>query len=288
MPSIRKILLPVDIPNASFPVIHQAAALAHRFQSEIVMLHVTSLLSQSRGVPASGPELQRWDMLAEVISEAQKSKDSSLGSELQGLPIQKVVVKGGAAEEIVETAQEQKADLIMMPSGGHLFEEFLMGGAVTKAPQENECPVWTGQYVSPDPEKPFAIRNILCAVEFDPRDPKTVSWAAYLAQEFGAKLTLAHVTDSVEFWGPGGAYVNQKWKNALLTDATRQMARLQQRMKTQAAVFIGSGDVRQVLAQAVKATKADLLVTGSRPYGGNFRTHGYAIISAVSIPVLSV
>jgi len=29
-------------------------------------------------------------------------------------------------------------------------------------------------------------------------------------------------------------------------------------------------------------------VTGCYPYGGNLRTHGYAIICAVSIPVLSV
>jgi hypothetical protein len=31
-----------------------------------------------------------------------------------------------------------------------------------------------------------------------------------------------------------------------------------------------------------------LLVTGCRPYGGHLRTHGYAIICAVPIPVLSV
>jgi hypothetical protein len=43
-----------------------------------------------------------------------------------------------------------------------------------------------------------------------------------------------------------------------------------------------------VLCEAAKQTKADLLVTGCYPYGGRLRTHGYAIICAVSIPVLSV
>lgn len=288
MPSIKKILLPVDFPNASFPVIHQAAILARRFHSEIVMLHVASLLSHDGGVPERDTELRRWDMLAEVIGEAQKSNDTSLGPELEGLAIQPVVVKGEAAKEIVDTAQQQSADLIMMPSGGHLFEEFLLGSAVAKVPQPDECPVWTGEHVSKDPQKQFAIRNILCAVEFDPRDRKTVAWATYLAREFGATLTLAHVTAAVEFWGPGGTYVDGNWKHSLLTDATGRMARLQQIMKTKANVFIGSGSVPEVLAKAVKQTKADLLVTGCRPYGGNLRTHGYAIISAVSIPVLSV
>ncbi len=288
MLAIKKILLPVDFPNASFPVIHQAATLAHRFQSEIVMLHVASLLSHSHGVPEHDPDLRLWDMRAEVVSEAQKSKDTSLGAELEGLAVQGMVAKGGVAKEIVETAQEQSADLIMMASGGHLFEEFLLGSAVTKMPQGQECPVWTGEYVSNDPAKPFAIRNILCAVDFDPHDRRAVAWAADLAREFGATLTLAYVTASVEFWGPGGTYVDQNWKNSLLADANKRMASLQQTMKTNAKVFIGSGNVPDVLAKAVKQTNADLLVTGCCPYGGNLRTQGYAIISAVSIPVLNV
>jgi hypothetical protein len=46
--------------------------------------------------------------------------------------------------------------------------------------------------------------------------------------------------------------------------------------------------VPKVLTQAAKQTKADLLVNGCYPYGGHLRTHGYGIICAVQIPVLSV
>jgi nucleotide-binding universal stress UspA family protein len=59
-------------------------------------------------------------------------------------------------------------------------------------------------------------------------------------------------------------------------------------MGVKADVLIDSGDVPRVLSQAAEQTKADLLVTGSRPYGGYLRTHGYPIISAMSIPVLSI
>jgi nucleotide-binding universal stress UspA family protein len=61
-----------------------------------------------------------------------------------------------------------------------------------------------------------------------------------------------------------------------------------QEMGIKADVLIGSGDVPKVLSQAAKQTKADLLVTGCYPYGVNLRIHGYAIICAVPIPVLSV
>jgi nucleotide-binding universal stress UspA family protein len=109
-----------------------------------------------------------------------------------------------------------------------------------------------------------------------------------MAAEFGARLTLANVTTSVEFWGPGGIYVNEEWKKELVGDASEQMAKHQKDMRTKADVFIGSGDVPKVLSQAAKQTKADLLVTGCYPYAGHLRTHGYGIICAVPIPVLSV
>ena len=75
---------------------------------------------------------------------------------------------------------------------------------------------------------------------------------------------------------------------SLVSDASQQIARLQQDMGIQSDVFIGSGEESKVLSRAVKQTKADLLVTGNYPYGGRLRTHGYAIICAVPIPVLSV
>ena len=129
---------------------------------------------------------------------------------------------------------------------------------------------------------------LVLAVDLTPHDRKTVSWAAQMAAEFGARLTLAHVTAGVEFWGPGGSYANRKWKEALVDDASQHIAELQQEMGIKADVFIGSGDPPRVLGRVAKETNADLLVTGCHPYGSRLRTHGYAIICAVPIPVLSV
>jgi nucleotide-binding universal stress UspA family protein len=288
MLNIKKILLPVDFPNASLDVIHQAVTLARHFNSEIVMLHVVTVLSYAAGVPEDSRELADWDLLAVIIREAQKKQGQSLGPELHGLTIQRMLVKGDPAWTIVRTAQEEKADLIMMPSHGFTFDQFLLGSVTGKVLHRTECPVWTGAHVEESPVREFAIRNVLCAVDFGPCDNKTVSWAAQMAAEFGARLTLANVTAGVEFWGPGGSYVNQEWKEALVGDASRQIAKLQQDTGIKADVFIGSGDAPKVLSQAAKQTNADLLVNGCYPYGGHLRTHGYGIICAVPIPVLSV
>ena len=288
MLNIKKILLPVDFPETSLPVIHQAALLARHFHAEIALLHVVSPLNQPSGVPEDGPALDRFDMGAEVVAVAARNGDQTLAQELAGLTMRSLTAKGHPALAIVEVAQQEKADLIMMPSHGFTFDQFLLGSVTGKVLQGTECPVWTGAHVEKPEDPEFVIRNILCAVDFGAHSKKTVTIAMQLAAEFSARLTLAHVTSSVEFWGAGGVYVNQEWKNAIVGPATQHMAQLQQDMGTSAEVFIGSGDVPKVLAQAATQTRADLLILGSRPYGGHLRTHGYGVICAVPIPVLSV
>jgi nucleotide-binding universal stress UspA family protein len=322
MLNIQKILLPVDFPNTSLRVIHQAATLARHFHSKIVMLHVASAQRHAAAAPQDAPELAGRDMLAEIVKEAERNQDQSLGAELEGLAIEPRLIKGDPARAIVQMAQAERADLIMMPSHGYTFNQFLLGSVTAKVLHGSDCPVWTGAHVEepegpPTPNDPlfmfggvairdqqmmqaagqepnprqvqeFAIHNVLCAVDLGPRSEDAVSWAAQMAAEFGARLTLAHATASVERWGPGGSYVDQKWKDALVGDASQRIAKLQQEMDIKADVLIGSGDVPKILSQAAKQTKADLLVTACYPYGGNLRIHGYAIICSVPIPVLSV
>jgi nucleotide-binding universal stress UspA family protein len=285
---IKKILLPVDFPVSSFRVLHQAATLARHFKSEIVLLHVATAQSHSAGVPQDSRAMARWDLLAAIIRQAQKQPDPTLGPELEGLTIQNKLATGEVAMAIVQTSQEVNADLIMMPSHSFTFYQFLLGSVTARVLQGTECPVWTGAHVEASPGREFAIRNMLCAVEFGPRANIVVSWGAQMAAEFGARLTLANVTAGVKLWGPGGNYVDQGWKEELVRNASEQMARLQREVGVKAEVFIGSGDVPEVLRDAVQQTNADLLVTGCYPYGGHLRTHGYAIICAVPIPVLSV
>jgi nucleotide-binding universal stress UspA family protein len=288
MLSIKKILLPVDFPNTSLRVIHQAATLARHFHSELVLLHVVTARSNAAGVPAGGSELARWDLLAAILRGAEKKPDQALGPDLKDLAIRCVLLKGNPVEAILQTAQAEKADLIMMPSHGFAFNRFLLGSVTAKVLYGTECPVWTSAPVEESPAQGFAIRNVLCAVDLSPRSREPLSWAALIATEFGAQLTLAHVTASVEIWGPGGDYASPKRKQELVSDAAQQLAQLQKDTGVKAEVFIGSGDVPKVLSQAVKQTKADLLVIECYPYGGNLRIHGYAIICAVPIPVLSV
>lgn len=288
MLNLKKILLPVDFPVSSLSVIRQAALLARHFNSEIVLLHVATERSHAAGVPEDSGEMAKWDLLAAIVRQAQNQQDSTLGGDLGGITIRCKLVKGDVAMAIVQTAQDEKADLIMMPSHSFTFYQFLLGTTAANVVRGAECPVWTGAHVEGPPKQEFSLRSVLCAIKFGSRSELTLSWASQLATDFGARLTLVNVTGGVELWGPGGNYVDEKWRQALVGDASRQIAQLQKDTGVKADVIIGSGDVPKALSEAAKQTNADLLVTGCYPYDGHLRTHGFETICAVQIPVLNV
>jgi nucleotide-binding universal stress UspA family protein len=283
--SINKILLPLDLEESVLPVavIRQAAALAHHFHSEILVLHVIRPLTYFVGGNTARELIEQ-----EVASEQERLKES-LGSELEGLSVRRLVVKGDPAVEIFRTVAEQKVGLIVMPTHGYgAYERFLVGSVTAKVLHNGECPVWAASHNEDVPGQQFAIRNVLCAVDFSTHSPKTVRWAQDIANGFGARLTLAHVTPGVEIYGPGGYHVLTDMKQELVNGANNRMAMLQQELGTKAEVFIGSGDVPKVMSQAAKETKADLLVVGCRSLDHRFGNTAYGIIREAHVPVLSV
>jgi len=147
----------------------------------------------NRLVPEDDPQLAAWDMLAEITREAEKNLDHSLAPELRGM-----LVNGDPAQAILQTAQVEKADLIMMPSHDYTFDQLLLGSMTAKVLQGSECSVWTGAHVEESPVQQFAIQRppqistkavtlarvrraqnsaatcaALCAVDFGPRRHKT-------------------------------------------------------------------------------------------------------------------
>jgi nucleotide-binding universal stress UspA family protein len=289
MLAIDKILLPIDFQDTSKNVVHQASVLARHFHSEIVMLHVVTPLSYSAGMlEGSYVPANLNDLLKELLRIAQKNLDQSLGPELDGLAVKRVLIEGDPASTIVRTARDEKANLIVMPTHGYsTFRRFLLGSVTAKVLHDSECPIWTGAHLEEEPKREFAIRNILCAIDLSAHSQSTVQWAAQLAAQFGASLTLAHITAEVDVYGPDGFDFGPAWKEKLINSATQRVAKLQQEMGTKAKVFVESGDVPKLLNQAAKQTDADVLVIG-RPSRGRLRATGYGIIRESRIPVLSV
>src|ERR1019366_7620499 len=245
MLKIGRILLPIDFQDSSKHVVHQTAALARHFHSEIVMLHVVTPLSYSAAmIDGNYVPANLGDLLQELIRRAQKQLDRALGPELDRLVVKRVLLEGDPGLTIVQTARVEKADLIAMPTHGYgAFRRFLLGSVTAKVLHDSDCPVWTGGQFEEEPAREFSIRNVLCAVDLSPHSPKTVEWAAQMAAEFGARLKIVHITSGMEIYGPGAYQSDPSWTEVLATSAGRQIANLQQEAGTKAEVIIGSGDV---------------------------------------------
>jgi nucleotide-binding universal stress UspA family protein len=289
MLKIGRILLPIDFQGLSKHVVHQAAVLARQFHSEIVMLHVVTPLSYSAAmiggdyVPANLD-----DLLKELIRQAQKQLDCALAPELDGITVRRMLLEGDPALTIVQTARVERADLIAMPTHGYgTIRRFLLGSVTAKVLHDSDCPVWTGAHLEEGQTREFSIHNILCGVDLSPHSSKTLQHAAQMAAKFNARLTLAHITAGMEIYGPGPYQVEPSWIEAMISSASRQLASLQQEAGTKAEVYIGSGNVPELLSHAAKQTSADVLIIG-RPSSGRLRTTGYGIIRESRIPILSV
>jgi nucleotide-binding universal stress UspA family protein len=284
MLDFSRILLPLDLEEPSLPAVHQASALSRHFHSEILILHVIKPLSYL-GIH----ELGHGGLLAESIKRAEARLDKSVAPELDGIVTKRLLLNGDPARLIVQTAHEEKAQLIVMgPHGFGVVERLLVGSVTAKVLSGAGCPVWTGAHLDDKHLRSLPIRNVLCGVDFDLHSHHAARWAAEMAAEFHARLTLAHVTCAVEIYGPGGYQVLPEFKEAIVGAANKRMAKLQQETGITAATFIGSGDVAKVLNQAVKETEADLLVVGCRHPGGRLGSNAYAIIRESHVPVLSV
>jgi nucleotide-binding universal stress UspA family protein len=288
---MKKILLPIDVPDTALSVVHQAAFLARHFRGEIILLHVLSPLRYPSGLLERGHMVTARDLESDIVARTQRDLEEALRSELEGIAVRRLLLRGDPAREILRTARDEQVNLIALST--HAREpvyRFLLGSVAAKVLHNSEYPVWTTVLSPGIGEDAFSIRRILCAVDLTEHSRHTVSRAANLAAEFGASLTLVHITTGIQSYGPGGSYIKPEWKATVIGYATEQMARLQKDVGTKAEVVIDSGDVHKLLKQAADHTKSDLLVIGHMPPGGHLgeNASGYSIIRGSHIPVLSL
>jgi len=291
MLSIRKILLPIVLADASRHIAQQAAWLARRFNAEVILLHVVTPFSYPVGLLESGDEITARDLHSRVVEWAQKNLDQAFGTELDGIAVTRILLRGNPAREIVKTARDRSVDLIMMSTHDYgAFYPRLLGSVTAKVLHETDCPVWTGAHLEEPPAREFWIRHVLCSVNLSPHSNRTVSLAAEMATALGATLTLVHVTASVEVFGPGGFYVDAEWRDKIVGFAAEEIAKLQKEVSTKAEVIIESGNVLESLNRAAERTKADVLVIGHIPGRSHLgdNGNGYGIIRASHIPVVSL
>ncbi len=289
MPLLSKILLPVDFSERSAAAARYARPLAQHFGSEVVLLHVVTPPQLEFGALEIG-----GSMLAELYRGRAQQAGSELASfaaeEMKGMKARTVTVEGDPAGRIVEFAHRERIDIIMMPTHGFgPFRRFILGSNTAKVLHDADCPVWTGVHLAQAAAPaPLPLQNVLCAVDLGSQSSKTLFWAARLACEFGAGLTLMHVTAPEPDIGDDSE-VN--WRVDVREAADQELRRLQHFVNCEAEILIEAGEPPKVICSAAGRIHADTLVVGRGSAAGVFgrlRTNAYAIIRESPCPVVSV
>ncbi len=138
-----KILHPTDFSECADQAQQQAIRLAHAMGGEIVLLHVAV------ESPLYGEGLMSMKEVREVYAAARKWATATLEERAaaireHGLATRVILKAGVPHEEIVKTAAEERADLIVLGTHGRGgVERFFLGSVADRVIRTAPCPVVT-------------------------------------------------------------------------------------------------------------------------------------------------
>jgi nucleotide-binding universal stress UspA family protein len=135
MLAIKTILHPTDFSERSDYAFRLACALARDHGARVIVLHVAEL-----PIPAYG-EASAPVALIQISMEAEKECLERIVAP-QGVKIERRLVEGAAATEILRAAEEMKADLIVLGTHGRTgINRFLLGSVAEQVVRKARCPV---------------------------------------------------------------------------------------------------------------------------------------------------
>lgn len=288
MRSLARVLLPVDFSERSLGAARYARVLAAHFGSQLILLHALPPPAYEFGALEIGGSMLNELYLCRSV-QAENELKGFLVDELAGLDVRRVVVEGDPARKIVEFAHNEQVGLIVMPTHGYgQFRRFILGSITAKVLHDADCPVWTGVHMEDAAPEAGALGRIACAIDLGPQSLKALEWAAGIAREFGAALTIVHVATCAQAPPEPGA----AWRSELETGIREGIARLQEQAGArEAEVVVRPGDPPKTVCSEARQIRADLLVIGRGSAGGRFgrlRANAYAIIRQSPCPVVSV
>jgi nucleotide-binding universal stress UspA family protein len=144
MITIKRILVPTDLSDASIPAIRYGAEFADKFGAELVLLSVVHDLAlvvpdAVMPTPVGAPDLEA------LIATSKDGMASLIGElDIGRLKPRTEVRMGAPAAEIVAAAGDLKADLICLGTHGRGgLAHLLLGSVAEKVIRHAPCPVLT-------------------------------------------------------------------------------------------------------------------------------------------------
>lgn len=184
---MKTILVATDYSNIADNACHYAIEVARTLNSEIILLHV-----------AETPLLFSGQYYSAYIEEAEKKLNAYYNKLLKiagNVKISMTLQQGLASSRIVETAIENKVDLIVIGTTGSGFiERVLLGNNSLRIFRQAPCPV----LAIPHDSKFKGISNIAYATDMKKDNITNARLLIPFAKVFNAEITFLNVSAALE------------------------------------------------------------------------------------------
>ncbi len=140
---IKNILFPTDFSQGARAAMDHAVSLARDYNAKLILLYVIQDISIAEWyIPSS---LSVTDLIEDMQKSAWKEMDKwSEEVSAQVKDVEKLVVRGVPFVEIIRTAKEKGADLVIIGTHGRTgIDHMLFGSTAEKVVRKAPCPVLT-------------------------------------------------------------------------------------------------------------------------------------------------
>jgi nucleotide-binding universal stress UspA family protein len=274
--SAKRVLFATDFSDRSAAALPFALSLARKPGGQLVVAHVVTMGPLGAFFP-----VHEWLLAtAQGVREAQASMHE-LDLRLCGIPHRTVVRSGDVIAEMDALVESEAIDVLVLGTHGRTgFGKAVFGSVAEQLFRHARCPVLTiGPHVSADAEHVEDIHGILYPTDFSAESQPALTYAAWLAQDHGARLYLLHVTN--EEVGLERRHLEEKLYALLGT---------RHHFSCEPKARVESGSPSQVILNVAEELAVDLLVMGPKRRSGIPRTMAttYQVVTQAACPVLTV
>ncbi|MCK9209537.1 MAG: universal stress protein [Ignavibacteriaceae bacterium] len=152
-----KILVPIDFSDFSKSALKYAVTFAQQYHSKLILIYVMEPVIYPPDFSMGQITLPtvNFEMDKRAKEELDKLAESEISSLVQ---VQTVIKTGKPFVEIIDTAKEEDADLIIISTHGHSgVEHILFGSTADKVVRKAPCPVLTLR----EPIKGFDYKDMI-------------------------------------------------------------------------------------------------------------------------------
>lgn len=299
--AINNILYATDFSEVSEAALPYVTALSLRYASTIHVVHVLPDVTFLR--PGAPDPAVIGSIYEDAHSDAQE-RIQAVSEQLRGYPHHVYLRHGNVLNMLRELVQEQEIDLLVLGTHGRTgIGKLVMGSVAEQIFRDARCPVLTVGPMVPSmpralenrqaPELPPAqikFRRILFATDFQPDAMHCASYAASLAHEFQARLTLLHVIQDYSdtlYQHPGPIEATLRMLEQLVPDI--------EQLRHRPEFLVEYGPPAEMILKIARKTEPDLIVLGAKAVSGRagvvarfVASVAHKVIVGAACPVLTV